>query len=103
MATKFKPVRFFVFMALLAFFAAGVTAFYTQRAAQGRTPEERAGYVTGLRSGEEAPRDAKLPNAAELNMMAQKRFQQEGSGNQGDWDLGFEKGYQEGFRKTHPR
>ena len=34
-------------------------------------------------------------------MMAQKRFKTEGSGNQQEWDLGFEKGYEEAFRKTH--
>lgn len=103
MAREFKPVRFFVLVALVVFFASGVTAFYTHRAAHGRTPEERAGYAIGLRTGEEAPRNAKLPNAADLNMMAQKRFKQEGSGNQQDWDLGFEKGYEEGFKKTHPQ
>jgi len=103
MARKFKPVRFFVLVALVVFLASGVTAFYTHRAAHGRTPEERAGYALGLRTGEETPRDAKLPSAAELNMIAQKCFKQEGSGKQQDWDLGFEKGYEEGFRKTHPQ
>jgi hypothetical protein len=102
MAREFKPVRFFVLVAIVVFIASGVTAFYTQRAAHGRTPDERAGYAIGLRTGEEAPRDAKLPTAAELNMLAQKRFKQEGNGNQQDWDLGFEKGYEAGFRKTHP-
>jgi hypothetical protein len=43
-----------------------------------------------------------LPTAAELNMMAQKYFRQQGSGNQQDWDLAFENGYNEGFKKTHP-
>jgi hypothetical protein len=103
MARQFKPVRFFVSMALVVFIASGVTAFYTHRAAIGRTPDERAGYSIGLRTGEDAPGNAKLPNAAELNMMAQKRFKQEGSGNQQDWDLGFERGYETGFRKTHPQ
>ena len=103
MAREFKPVRFFVLMALMVFLASGVTAFYTHRAAHGRTPEERAGYAIGVKAGAEAPRNAKLPNAAELNMMAQKLFKQEGSGNQQDWDLGFEKGYEEGFERTHPR
>jgi hypothetical protein len=101
MASEFKPVRFFVLMALVIFIASGVTAFYTHRAAHGHTPEERAGYAAGFRTGEGALREAKLPNAAELNMMAEKRFQQEGSGNQSDWDLGFERGYEEGFKKTH--
>ena len=47
-------------MALLAFVVCGVTAFYTHRAAHGRTSEERAAYAIGEKAGEEAPmeRDA---------------------------------------------
>ena len=102
-AREFKPLRFFVMMAVAAFVVCGVTAFYTHRAAHGRTPEERAAYAIGEKAGEEAPAGAKLPTAAELNMMAQKYFKQQGSGNQQDWDLAFENGYDEGFKKTHPR
>jgi len=102
MAREFKPVRFFVLMALAAFIVCGVTAFYTHRAAHGRTSWERAAYALGEKAGEEALRGAKLPSAAELNMMAQARFKQEGSGRQQDWDLAFENGYEAGFRKTHP-
>ena len=101
MARQFKPVRFFVLAAVIVFFASGVTAFYTHRAAHGRTREERAGYAIGAKAGEEASRAAKLPSPAELNMMAQQRFKKEGSGNQQDWDLGFERGYEETFRKMH--
>jgi hypothetical protein len=36
-------------------------------------------------------------------MMAQKHFEQQGSGNEQDWDLAFEKGYEEGFTRTHPQ
>jgi flagellar biosynthesis/type III secretory pathway protein FliH len=102
-AREIKPLRFFVMMAVAAFVVCGVTAFYTHRAAHGRTPEERAAYAIGEKAGEEAPVGAKLPTAAELNMMAQKYFKQQGSGNQQDWDLAFENGYDEGFKKTHPR
>jgi flagellar biosynthesis/type III secretory pathway protein FliH len=102
-AREFKPLRFFVMMAVAAFVVCGVTAFYTHRAAHGRTPEERAAYAIGEKAGEEAPAGAKLPTAAELNIMAQKYFKQQGSGNQQDWDLAFENGYEEGFKKTHPR
>jgi hypothetical protein len=42
MARQFKPARFFVMMAAAAFVVCGVTAFYTHRAAHGRTAEERA-------------------------------------------------------------
>src|SRR5438876_12264401 len=72
MPGEFKPLRFFVMMAVAAFVVCGVTAFYTHRAAHGRTPEERAAYWIGEKVGEQAPRDAKLPTRAELNMMAQK-------------------------------
>ena len=91
MLGEFKPLRFFVMMAVAAFVVCGVTAFYTHRAVHGRTPEERAAYWIGEKAGEQAPRDAKLPTPAELNMMAQKDFDQQGSGNKQDWDLAFER------------
>jgi hypothetical protein len=103
MARQFKPVRFFVMMGTAAFIVCGVTAFYTHRAEHGRTAEERAAYAIGERAGEQTPRDAKLPTAAELNMMAQKYFKQQGIGNQQTWDLAFEDGYSDGFNKTHPQ
>lgn len=96
-------MRLFVMMTVVAFVVCGVTAFYTHRAARGRTPEERAAYAIGERAGEQAPRDAKSPTAAELNMVAQKYFEQQGSGNKQNWDLVFENGYEEGFKKTHPQ
>ena len=96
-------MRFFVMIAVAAFVVCGVTAFYTHRAAHGRTPEERAAYAVGEQAGEEAPAGAKLPTPAELNMMAQKYFEQQGSGNKQNWDLAFENGYEEGFKKTHPQ
>ena len=102
MAREFKPVRFFVMMAAAAFIVCGVTAFYTHRAEHGRTAEERQAYWIGEKAGEQAPRDAKLPTPAGLTMMAQKYFEQHGSGNKQDWDLAFEHGYEDGFQKTHP-
>jgi hypothetical protein len=103
MAREFKPVRFFVMMALAAFVLCGVTAFYTHRAAHGRTAEERSAYAIGLKAGEQAPRETILPTDAELNMMAQKYFKQQGSGDRQNWDLAFENGYTDGFKKTHSR
>jgi hypothetical protein len=103
MAREFKPVRFFVLMGVAAFIVCGVTVFYTHRAAHGRTAEERAAYEIGEKAGEQAPRDAKLPTGAELNMMAQQYFKEQGSGEQQSWDLAFEKGYTDGFKKTHPQ
>jgi hypothetical protein len=103
MAREFKPVRFFVMMALAGFVVCGVTAFYTPRVAHGRTAEERSAYAIGVKAGERAPTDAMLPTDAELNMMAQKYFKQQGSGDQQNWDLAFENGYADGFNKTHRR
>src|SRR6266513_888111 len=103
MAGQFKPVRFFVKMAVAALVVCGVTAFYTHRAAHGRTAQERAAYAIGEKAGEEAPPGAKLPTDADLNMMAQKYFKQQGSGEQQSWDLAFENGYTDGFKKTHHR
>jgi hypothetical protein len=103
MAREFKTVRFFMMMALAAFVMCGVTSFYTHRAAHGRTAEERAAYAIGLKVGGQAPPKSMLPTAAALNMMAQKYFKQQGSGNQQTWDQGFENGYTDGFNKTHLR
>jgi hypothetical protein len=102
MPREFKPVRFFVMMAVAAFTVCGVTAFYTKRAEHGRTAEARQAYWIGEKAGEQAPADATLPTPARLNMMAQKYFKQQGSGNQSDWNLAFEHGYEDGFKKTHP-
>jgi hypothetical protein len=88
-------------MAVAAFVVCVATAFYTRRAAHGRTAEERAAYAIGLKLGEEAPLGAPLPTDAELNMMARKSFKQQGSGKKQDWDLGFENGYTDGFKNTH--
>ena len=103
MAREFKPVRFFVLAALVVFIGTAVTSFYTHRAAHGSSADERAGYAIGARAGANAPPGAALPNAAELNMMAQQYFKKQGSGNQQNWDLGFERGYEDEFKKTHSR
>src|SRR5215475_12246899 len=100
---EFKPIRFFVMMAVAAFIVCGVTAFYTKRAEHGRTAAERQGYWVGEKAGEQAPHEAKMPTPAELNMMAQKYFKQQGSGNQSDWNLAFGHGYEDGFNKTHSK
>jgi hypothetical protein len=101
MPREFKPVRFFVMMAVFVFLLCGVTAFYTHRAAHGRSPDERAGYANGEKAGMSAPAGTKLPGPAELNMMAQEYFKREGTGNQQNWDLGFENGYEAGFKRAH--
>ena len=99
-------------MGVAALVVCSVAVFLTNRAAHGRTAEERAAYEIGEKAGEQTTPDAKLPTDAELNMMAQKYFEQQGSGD----DLrntspagglqarkeAFEKGYTDGFKKTHP-
>ena len=90
-------------MALAAFVVCGATAFHTHRAGHGRTAEERSAYAIGLKAGEQAPVQAILPTDAELNMMAQKYFKQQGSGDRQSWDLAFENGYTDGLKKMHGR
>lgn len=94
-------MRFFVVMAVLAFVVCGVTAFFTQRAAHGPTSYERAAYAIGEKAGEEAAPNAKLPTDADLNMTAQRYFNQQGSGEPMAWKSAFEHGYEDGFKKTH--
>ena len=90
-------------MVATALIVCAASAFYTHRAAHGKTAPERAAYAIGEKAGEEAPADAKLPTDADLNMMAQKYFKQQGSGELQSWDVAFENGYADGFKKTHHR
>jgi hypothetical protein len=89
-------------MAVAAFIVCGVTAFFTHRAEHGRTSEERSAYFIGEKAGGEAAPGGTLSTAAALNMMAQEYFKRQGSGEQQSWDLAFEHGYEDGFKKTHP-
>src|SRR5437763_17022271 len=100
MAREFKPVRFFVMMAVAAFIVCGVIAFYTHRAEHGPTAAERQAYWIGEKAGEQAPRDAKLRTGAARNMMSQQYFEKQGAGKKQDCDLAFEPGYQDGCTKT---
>jgi len=63
MAREFKPVRFFVMMAVAAFIVCGVTAFYTHRAEHGRTAEERQAYWIGEKSGRASAARRKIAHA----------------------------------------
>ena len=112
MATKFKPARSTALIGLAALLVCGVAVFCTHRGSHGRTAEERAAYEIGEKAGEQAPRDAKLPTDDELNMMAQKYFEQQGSSDDqlrnpspaGGLEArkqAFEKGYTDGFKKMH--
>ena len=103
---------FMVLMGAVAIIVCGVAVFYSHRGAHGTTAEERTAYEIGEKAGEEAPRGATLPTEAELNMTAQKYFEQQGSSEQlrnpsraGTLEAckrAFEKGYTAGFKKTHP-
>jgi len=113
MARQFKPVRFTVLIGLAAFIVCGVAVFYSHRTAHGTTAEEQAAYESGEKAGKEAPRGATLPTEAELNMTAQKYFEQQGPAEQLQnssraadlqaFKQAFEKGYTAGFKKTHPQ
>ena len=113
MIRQFKPVRFFVLIGLAAFIVCGVAVFYSHRTAHGTTAEERAAYELGEKAGEQAPRDATLPTEADLNMTAQKYFEQQGPAEQLQnpsraadlqaFKQAFKKGYIAGFKKTHPQ
>jgi hypothetical protein len=91
----------------------GAAVFYTHRTAHGTTAEERAAYESGEKAGREAPRGATLPTEGELNMTAQKYFEQQGPAEQlrnptqgGTLEackLAFKKGYSAGFKKAHPQ
>lgn len=101
MGTQFKPVRFFVMMGVAAFVVCGVTAFFTHRAAHGRTSEERSAYFAGEKAGEEAAAaGGELPSAADLNGIAQQYFARQGSGEPMAWKSAFELGYTDGFKKV---
>jgi hypothetical protein len=113
MARQFKPVRFTVLIGLAAFIVCGVAVFYSHRTAHGTTAEERAAYELGEKAGEQAPRGASLPTEADLNMTAQKYFEQQGPAEQLQnpsraadlqaFKQAFKKGYTAGFKKTHPQ
>jgi hypothetical protein len=88
-----------------------VAVFYSHRAAHGTTAEARAAYELGEKAGEQAPPGATLPTEAELNMTAQKYFEQQGPREQSQnpsraadpqaFKQAFQKGYTAGFNKMH--
>jgi hypothetical protein len=111
MTTRFKLMRFCVLMGVAAIIVCRVAVFYTHRSAHGTTAEERAAYEIGEKAGEKAPRGATLPAEAELNLTAQKYFEQQGPAEQLQnptraadlqaFKEAFKKGYTTGFKKTH--
>ena len=110
---QFKPVRFTVLIGLAALIVCGVAVFCSHRTAHGTTAEERAAYEFGEKAGEQAPRGATLPRETDLNMTAEKYFEQQGPPEQLQnptrasdlqaFKRAFEKGYVAGFKKTHPQ
>ncbi len=99
----FKPLRFFVLMALLTFVGFGIVAFFTQRAAHGHSADERSAYSLGERAGGEAPATARLPYPSDMNGMAQKAYDELNlKAEPMAWKTAYGHGYEEGFKKTHP-
>ena len=74
---------------------------------EARRARAHSGGTAGVLDRRESRRASgarcKIAHAAAMNMMAQKYFEQHGSSNKQDWDLAFEHGYEDGFRKTHPQ
>src|SRR5262245_37420695 len=111
MSRRFKLMRFLLLMGVAAILLGGVAVFYSHRGAHGTTAEERAAYEIGEKAGKEAPPGAALPTEAELNMTAQKYFEQQGPAEQlqnpsraadlQGFKQAFAKGYTVGFKKTH--
>src|SRR5438093_11632392 len=113
MARQVRPLRFTVFIGLAAFIVCSVAVFYTHRTARGTTAEERAAYELGEKAGEQAPRGATLPTEADLNMTAQKYFEQQGPAEQlqnpsraadlQPFKQAVKKAYTAGVKNTHPQ
>ena len=113
MGRQFKPVRLTVLIGLAALIVCGVAVFMSHRTAHGTTAEERAAYELGEKAGEQAQPGATLPTEAELNVTAQKYFEQQGPAEQLQnpsraadrqaFKQAFEKGYTVGFKKMHPQ
>src|SRR6201982_1715118 len=111
MTRQFKPVRLTVLIGATAIIVCGFAVFYTHRSAHGTTAEERAAYEIGEKAGEKAPGGATLPTEAELNVAAQKYFEQQGPAEQLQnpsraadlhaFKQAFKKGYTAEFKKTH--
>jgi hypothetical protein len=95
---QFKPVRLTVLIGATAIIVCGFAVFYTHRSAHGTTAEESA-----------ARRNA--ADGRELNLTAQKYFEQQGPAEQLQnptraadvqaFKEAFKKGYTIGFKKTH--
>ena len=113
MPTQFKPVRLTVLIGIAALIVCGVGVFYSHRTAHATTAEERAAYELGEKAGEQAQRGATLPTEADVNMTAQKYFEQQGPAEQLQnpsrasdlqaFEQAVKKGYTAGFKKTHPQ
>jgi len=102
MAKGFKPIRFFVMFALLAFITCGIVGFCTHRAAHGHTPEERAAFDEGVKFGVQAAPGSELPSMAGMNEMAEKILSMETRKDDPmAWKTAFENGYQAGYARNH--
>ena len=106
-----RQMQWFVWIGLAGIIICGAAVFYPHHTAHGTTDEVRAAYESGEKAGREAPRGATLPTEDELNMTAQKCFEQQGPAEQlgnptrggtlEDCKLAFKKGYITGFKKAH--
>jgi hypothetical protein len=76
------------------------------------TAQRRTAYELGEKAGQQAPRAAPWPAEAELNMTAEKYFEQQGPAQQRQnpsrkadlqaFKQAYKKGYEAGFKKNQP-
>ncbi len=96
-------MRFFVAMAVLAFVVCGAVAFFTARAATGRSPDERAGYAVGMDAAKAEPAGAPELRPFALHNLAEAAFTKQGDANARvnamAWKDGFQHGYEAGRKK----
>jgi hypothetical protein len=61
-----------------------------------------AGVLDRRESGTASAARRKVTYGGGVEYDGSEVFEQHGSGNKQDWDLAFEHGYEDGFKKTHP-
>jgi len=102
MARQFKPVRFFVMMAIAAFIVWRNGVLHSSR---GSRPNGRrtGGLCHRRESWRASVARHKVTDGRRIEYDGSEAFQAGGHRHQQAWDLAFENGYTDGFKKTHSR
>jgi hypothetical protein len=82
MRREFKPVRFFVMMAVAAFLVCGVTAFYAHRAIHGRSTGGTGGVLDRIESARGSARQREIVGAGRSEHDRRELFSAAGVGQQ---------------------